>query len=222
MWMMDMDMYARATEWGYPGTAFYVLGRFGVLGEASTETVLSTGFFGDGFVRAAWEGPRPEPMTQTLERFCSECAAAGRRVFDQRLSEDDTARLAALCFQLADGVDSPGLPLFEGWRRVARPTAPVDAASIALNVVRELRGAIHLAAVATTGITAAQAVVSSDGQGMASFFGHPDLGQLPDHVAPALAAAEELTDRGMAVHIGRLSETERSDLASLVSKLPAD
>jgi hypothetical protein len=218
--MFHPDTVSAAKEQGYPnGFAFYFAGRGGVLGDVSGRQVASAfAFFQPGLVAKMWErGTDGRTAAQCAADFADACFRWGRA----NLTDVEGAeRLAELAGKVIDGVTHPmGLALFTGWREVPRPgDGPADAA-LSLQVLRELRGDLHIHAVAAAGLTPAEAVLGHGGTKRAEEFGWRD--ELPDAeaVRGSWEAAEGNTDQLMAVALGVLDGEELDELVTLVTRI---
>ncbi|MDY7100488.1 MAG: hypothetical protein S0880_04815 [Actinomycetota bacterium] len=218
--MFDPTTVANAKEQGYAnGFAFYFAGRGGVLGDVSGRQVASAfAFFEPDLVVKMWErGTADRSAAQCATDFADACTAWGRA----NLADlDGVDRLAMLARAVADGVAAPmGLSLFTGWREVHWPDDGPGAAALGLQVLRELRGDLHIHAVAAAGLTAVEAVVAHGGAERAEQFGW--RGDLPeqDDVRGAWEAAEATTDRLMAAALTVLDDGSRADLVELVTTI---
>jgi hypothetical protein len=82
-------------------------------------------------------------------RGCARIYARGLAAWrETRLaSVANIGRLAELARRIADSVRPMGLPLFAGWRAEPAPAHPAAAAALALQVLRALRGDLHIHAV---------------------------------------------------------------------------
>lgn len=142
---------------------------------------------------------------------------------DAHLSDDvDAARLAELAGRLGDAASTAGAPLFAGWRGLDEP-ADDQAKALAVhrvNALRELRGAMHGAAVLTQGISP-HAAVARRTPYMLPVFGwqepHPDK----DEVRDAWALAQAATDRALAPMYEALTADERAEFVDLVTEAQA-
>ena len=127
------------------------------------------GFFPESFVEKAWNEGREVDLTLAVEVYLQACQEWGRAHLS---GFDDVERLSELAEQVVDQTPSIGAPLFAGWRTLPRAQdAPARLAQV-MTTLRELRGAMHLAAVMASGLTPREAIVSGPGGGAnASFFG---------------------------------------------------
>ena len=94
------------------------------------------------------------------------------------------------------------------------------AAALALQTLRELRGDLHIHAVATEGLSAVQAVSCHGGGERAKMFGWPEPADDTDAVRAAWDRAVDLTDRMMARHLEVLDDDERVRLADALDASP--
>ncbi|MFD5477023.1 SCO6745 family protein [Streptomyces hawaiiensis] len=209
-----------------PGRGFYCRGRFGVLGEASVEVVQAVqGFLGPRLVAAGWLAGRPVmPAGEAAGWYARALWTWGHAHIPAEVDVEHFNRLAQ---QLIDAADADALPLFAGWRAQPCPADdPVGAAMQRIHVLREHRGACHLAAVRLCGLSAREAMVINLGVGQATHYGWPE----PHPVAETPTAetlttrwqrAEHLTDELQAPLYATLSGRHRTEFARLVGALTA-
>lgn len=142
-----------------PGRGFYCRGRFGVLGEAPASVVpAAQGFLGPHLVTAGWlAGGSVMPMEEATACYAQAVRTWGRANIP---ADTDVEHFNRLAQQLIDAADADALPLFAGWRAQPCPgNDPVGAAMQRMHVLREHRGACHLAAVRLCGLSARAAMV---------------------------------------------------------------
>lgn len=218
-WMLDPAVSAHGEELGYANPfAFYFAGRGGVLGDVDGGVVWSAlGFFEPGVVRAMWdEGVAVAGAREAARRYTRAFTAWA----EERVPDDP--RLCELAERVANAAEGAGLPLFCGWRAEPLPEGGPGRLVQVLQVLRELRGGMHLVATTAVGLTPLEAVLTNEGEGKAKFCGWQ--GDFPDCTAlkPRLAEAEEITDRlSAAVYERALSPSERAEFAGLVAKAGA-
>jgi hypothetical protein len=221
-WMFDELTAARGQSLGLSGWSWYHCGRGGVLGDGDASVVVAAfGFFPPALQTKAWErGKAVMAPSAAAREYALACAAWGRRVFGAVSSAD---RLADLGFAVADAAPIPGMPLFAGWRALARSLDVTDGPgrlALALQVLREHRGSAHLAAVVAEQVEPLQAVVSGRyGPGNAEFFGWPQPWPDPEAGKAAMAAAETRTDDLVRPAFAALTESERAELTGGVRAL---
>lgn len=219
-WMSSADLRARGKdELGVRGRALYHLGRVGVLGDVPAEVAVAVeAFFPPEVVRAAWEDGRNGRTPGEVARFYAEgCADIGRARF---ADDERTARAAVLVERVVDAAPTAGLPLFVGWRLVPRPDDAPGRLGLLLNVLREHRGAAHVAAVAAVGLGPLEAILAgSYGESSARFFEWPEPYPDPSPYRARWDAAEDLTSAAAALAYDALDAAERAELVPLVNAL---
>ncbi|MFE4310330.1 hypothetical protein ACFRR6_30260 [Streptomyces sp. NPDC056891] len=202
-----------------PGRGFYCRGRFGVLGEAPAQVVQAVqGFLGPDLVIAGWRAGRSVmPPEESAACYAQAVRTWGRA----HISADvDVEQFNHLAQRLIDAADADALPLFAGWRAQPCPgDDPVGAAMQRIHVLREHRGACHLAAVRLCGLSAQEAMVINLGIEQATHYGW----QEPRPVASALISrwqrAERLTDELQAPLYAALTDGQRTAFAQHVDAL---
>lgn len=219
-WMLDGATRARARDVGLRSRPAYYCGRGGVLGDVDAAVVGATfAFFPFEVLRAAWEAGRAVmPPAQAAAHYASFCAEWGR---EHWASFAGAGRLADLIEEVVDAAEPAGLPLFAGWRAMPRPADDPARLNLALHVLREHRGAVHVAAVAAVGLPPLAAVVAGPYEGNAKFFEWPEPYPDPEPYREAWAKAEELTAAAAAVPFGALRDAERVELVELLGALSA-
>jgi hypothetical protein len=218
--MFAPETYARGADLGLEGLDFYFIGRGGTLGRVDAALVAAAfGVFEPGTVREAWERALAvaDPMVAAVA--WSEAAHAWG---EEHLPADvDLARLAELVGKVVDGADGVGAPTFVGWRLLPRPSAPAALAMHHLNALRELRGAMHLAALLAAGLSPLEAVLVKT-PFMAAMFGWPEPYPEPgEDIEERWQEAEDGTNRAMARVLLPLTEAERDELTDLVRAVQA-
>jgi hypothetical protein len=183
---------ARGKELGLDGFRFYVLGRGGVLGDVEPDVVRSAfGYFEPGLVARMWNSAKEIMSPREAAREYLACAAAlGRSKFADLdgLNEYNAAAAAVI-----DAVDPAALPLFAG---VRAESTPDDAPALAMHhavVLREMRGSVHLAAIAASGLTTAVAHAIKRPDDV-KLFGYSDPPHVRDEDRAAWEHAEALTN----------------------------
>ena len=87
-----------------------------------------------------------------------------------------------------------------------------------LNAVRELRGALHGAAVLTVGLRPVEALIVR-APDLAGAFGWTEPFPEPEPLHERWALAEARTDRMLGKHIALLDENERTELVELLNQI---
>ena len=217
--MLDPTTYQRGGELGFEGLEFYVGGRGGPLGDVDGDVVTAAFvFFEPSFIRAQWHAAGTKAPRGTA---AAEFVACAHRWAEQHVPDDlDVDRLGTLATKAVVKASPAGAPLFAALRRMETPASPKAVALHQLNLLRELRGAMHGASVLATGLTPVQALAVKTPY-MAAMFGWQ--GDLPD-VEPLRerwTQAETGTDRALAAAFAPLDESERQELVELIQTLDA-
>lgn len=214
--MLDGETYKRGADLGFQGLDFYVVGRGGVLGEVDADVVSAAfTFFEPSAVRTLWDqGRSVMPPARAAVEFAGACAAWAEAHVPDGL---DATRLAELAGKVGAAARLACAPVFAGWRALEVPTSPKAAAVHQMNVLRELRGGLHGAAVVSAGLTPLQALSVKTPQ-MVAMFGWPEAAET-DGLAAALATAEEHTNRSIAHAYEGLDGAERAELVELATAL---
>ncbi|WCO68364.1 hypothetical protein PO878_06435 [Iamia majanohamensis] len=222
--MLDGATYARGAELGFEGLDFYTAGRGGALGPVAADVVTATFvFWTPGVVRASWErGLQVMEPHDAADRF----AAAGHAWAEEHLADvDGLDHLADLLGAVVAGAPVAAAPLFAAWRArpEPEPDRPVALVLHRMHLLRELRGALHGAAVLAAGLTPHEAVTIR-APGMLGLYGYD--GPAPSAEATGVQArwaeAEAATDRALAPAYAVLDGAEQEDLRDrLVALLAA-
>ena len=198
--------------------ALYAAGRGGVVGDGDPAVAATTfAFFPPAIVIAKYqEGTATRPAPQVAAAYAAGLAAWGDEVFADFAG---AARLAELARIVADGVQHPmGLPLFVGWRDMPAPNDAPAALAMAMHVLRELRGDLHIHATVAYRLTPIEAILGKDGPERAQELFYPEPYPDPDTYTSRRHAAEELTDTLCADAYSALAGPERQEMAYLVDQ----
>lgn len=221
--MLDPVTYQRGAELGFAGLDFYTVGRGGALGPVHADVVAAAFvFFSPPTVAEAWErGCEVMAPADAARHFM----ALGHDWAEAHLSDDvDLPRLADLLAPLVAGANPAAAPLFGAWRAQPEPGPDRPQALVLhrLNLLRELRNALHGATVLAHGLTPHEAV-SIRAPHMLGIFGYdgPHLHASQPGVQSEWAAAEADTDRAMGPVYAVLDEDERVELSTLLTALHA-
>lgn len=219
-WMLDDDTVARSAELGLDGPlGFWTNGRAGVLGDVDADLASAAiGFMSPTMVRHHWETSCELNHGELAEEYALSAAAWGRKTLEG-MDEADVVRLGDLADQIAQAADPSTGMLFAGWRKLAQPDDPAGRATVALNVIRELRGGAHLSAAHAVGLGPHACIMSTDdpvrgGTSWAETFGWPSPHPEPD---PARRAeAERMTTQICLPPYEALSAEDRADFTRLM------
>lgn len=223
-WMMDPATAERGAELGLPpGFGFWTLGRAGAMGDVGPDAAAAAiGFMAPDQIAALMAACPPDlAPSRAAEAFAESAAGWGRRTLGE-IGDDGLAELAALANRVAAAAPASIGALFAGWRALPQPDDPAGAATVALNVLREHRGAAHLIAAHAVGLGPHGVILSTDdpvrgGASWAEVFGwsapHPE----PD---PARRVeAEELTSTLCQPAYETLTGAERGRFVDLTSNI---
>ena len=219
--MLDPATHARGAELGFEGFDFYASGRGGALGDVPADVVVSVFvFFPPAGLRAAWERSAAVMSRREAALEWARCAHAWAR--DHLADQVDWTRVADLVGRIVSGADVAGAPLFAAWRTLPEP-AHDDVKALAihrLNALRELRGALHGAAVLTVGLTPFEAA-SVRAPDMIPEVGWTESPRDPEPLRDRWQLAEARTDRMLGRHFSVLDDTERGELVDALGKAAA-
>lgn len=204
------DTLAKGKELGLDGFRFYVLGRAGVMGDVTAGVVESAfGYFTRPLIDKIWGSAKERVDPATAAAAYLECNAAFGR---ERLgSVPDLDRYCAAAEAVAGAARRAGLPLFAGIADAPRPEDPPGLAMHMTAVLRELRGSVHLLAIAATGLdnAVAHAIRRPDD---VPTFGYESSPEVTEADRAKLAEADELTDALLAEPYSVLDETAARSL----------
>lgn len=220
--MLHGDTMGRAGENGYENPfGFYFAGRGGVLGEVDADVIYAAfGWFSPSVVRPMWAaGVAVHGAREAARRYFAAAADWGR---DHLAGTEGLDRFADLAARVVAAADSSGLPLFAGWRAEPRVDDGPGRALQLTHVMREWRGANHLVATTSVGLTPLQSILAGDGEGQAGFFGWPEpFETITEDHRRRRQEAEALTDRLCAPAFEALTGAERADFVRLAPALLA-
>jgi hypothetical protein len=209
----DPHTVERAGELGLHRYEFYGLGRGGVLGDVDSATVTEAfTFFHPAAVERFWGATQKADPAQTAEQYLQAAYEFADRTFGA-VPTEVLARYAAAAHKVADGVEHGHHRLVDGYRQYAVPDDPAHAAYLGAILMRELRGCVHIDAVAAAGLTAVQACYLSDPDNFRRHgYGEADVPEVTPDVQLRKAQAEEATSAAMAGYFSVLSDDERQQL----------
>lgn len=221
-YMLDPETSARGAAAGYPNSfAYYVAGRGGVLGDVDSDVVFSAFmFFERSLIDKLWKaGVAVEGARAAGQRYLEDCDQWGRK----NLAKVDQLELfIAPAEKFVSQVDSSGLSLFAAVR--VEPL-PIDAPARAyrlIDLIRELRGCVHIAACVTHGLSGLEAILSSPGENSAKMHGYAPPYSDCSHLRATREVVEKSTNDALARLIKmHLSETEMNQLADQTVRICA-
>ncbi len=217
--MVDGATYQRGAEIGFSGLDFYVVGRGGALGDVDADVVSAAFvFFEPAAVRTMWdEGRKVMPGVEASQEFLG----CGHAWAESHFGDDlDVSRLADLAGRVAAGASPAGAPLFAATRALEGPTSPRARALHQLDLLRELRNAMHGAAVLAAGLAPLQAMAVRS-PGMIPMFGWTQEAPDPEPLRARWEAAEAATDLAVSPAFAVLEPVERAELVELIAAADA-
>jgi hypothetical protein len=215
--MTDPATFARGAALGFEGMDFYVAGRGGALGDVPADVVTAAFWvFAPDAIRAAWDRsatvlPRRAAATEWL--------TCGHLWAEEHYEDGpDYARAATLLGRIVNAAAVAGAPVFAAVRTFPEPALPEALVQHRLNEVRELRGALHGAAVLTVGLRPVEALIVR-APDLAGAFGWTEPFPEPEPLHERWALAEARTDRMLGKHFALLDENERTELVDLLNQI---
>jgi hypothetical protein len=213
--MLDGATYERGGELGFDGIDFYTAGRGGALGDVDGMVVAAAFiFFNPDSIVAAWD--RTESVMSRREAAAAFAGCLQTWAQGHLPDALDYTRLAELTGRILDGASPSAAPLFAGWRSVPEPGDPKALALHRLNVLRELRGAVHGAAVLTFGLEPLEALMIKT-PFMAQLFGWAEPYPEVESRRPVWEEAEAATNHVLARAYSALDAGELAELVDLAS-----
>jgi len=186
-WMLAPATAERATELGLElPFGFWVNGRAGVLGDVGPDVAAAAiGFMYPPLAHHYWNGRPASLSAGAAARAYAEAAAAWGREALAAVPEADLVEVTALAKRVADAAQPSVGALFAGWRALDVPADPAGAATVTLNVLREMRGGAHISAAHASGLGPLGAIIAAPdqvrgGTAGAERFGWPQPWPAPD------------------------------------------
>ncbi len=215
--MTNPEAYARGAELGFEGIDFYIAGRGGALGDVPADVVTAAFvFFERNTVRVSWER---SAAVMARRRAAEEWAAVYAEWAPRLLPDDrDWATGAGWLARVSDAALVSGAPIFAGWRDLPEPADLRALVVHRLNGLRELRGAMHGAAVLTVGLHPREAIAVQT-PGMLKFYGWPTEHIDTEPLHQRWALAEARTDRMFGRSLAVLDDSERGALVEMLGNL---
>ncbi|GGQ55395.1 helix-turn-helix domain-containing protein [Couchioplanes azureus] len=197
------------------GSQFWVVGRAGVLGGCPADVAAAAIAFEPlDAVRAAWHAVPPGLTHYDVAlHYRDRIAAWG----DRCLADADPAALDAvdvLGRRIADAAPAALGTLFAGWRHLPVPGSPPGRAGLTIHLIREMRGAAHIAAILACGLTPLDAILAAPhppprtGPAYAERMGYRGPFRDPEEVRERRLEAERLTASILVPYFAELSPQE--------------
>jgi hypothetical protein len=220
--MLDPATFARGSELGFaPGFAYYMGGRFGVLGRVPADVVIAVaGFIEPDRVREFWGAAldTADPLVTSTHYFG--VAADWGRTHLASVPESDLSELADLSAAVVDAASAIGAPHVMAWRHLPRATDAGGRVAQLAFLLRELRFARHVTAVAAEGVPPLAAIVTGPGgeRNARSLGWSPPFADLSAW-GPQRSAAEGVTEARFAEDLLTLDAAGRERLAELLVQI---
>ncbi|WP_067970889.1 SCO6745 family protein [Mycolicibacter icosiumassiliensis] len=216
LFMLHQETAAESVAAGYQNSfAGYVVGRGGVLGEATGATVSAVfAAFDPAFLRSLWEeGVAVRDAAGAAELYWDQTAGFARR---HLTGIEGLDRIAALGEKVIAATPDAGLPLYAGWRTMPlADDAPARALQV-MFILRELRGGVHFNALTISGITPVEAHMLNHGHDYTTMFGWPEPFADGADKKERYAEVEQTTNQRMAeIFAAALDRDEANELVGL-------
>ena len=223
-WMLSRSTAEYGVGLGFAsGEDFWICGRAGVLGECRADVAAAgLAFIAPEVVARAWDS-LPSGMThsQVADEYAGRCTEWGRTAL-AGFDRGDMQRLDALGRRVAAAAPPALGSLFAGWRAMPVPDDVGSRVALTTQVLREMRGAAHIVAIQSCGLTPLDAVLASpaapprSGPGWAEHLGWTAPFRDPEEVRQARLQAELVTSAILAPYFGILSGAELDEFTELV------
>jgi hypothetical protein len=215
--MFAPETLARGAELGFEGMDFYLAGRGGALGDVPADVATAALWvFAPDTVRPMWDRSASVlPRRRAAEEW-SRCGHAWARAHWP--AGPDHARAAELLGRVVRDAPVAGAPVFAGARSLPEPDDATALAQHRLNLLRELRGALHGAAVLTVGLSPLEAIVVR-APDVAELFGWPPPHPDSEPFRERWGLAEARTDRMVGRHLAVLTEPELQELVEILDAI---
>jgi len=211
--MLDAATFAYGAELGFEGIDFYTAGRGGALGDVDGRVVAAAFvMFEPGTVVESWDRGRKVMAPLDCAAQFSHCLRTWALAHMQ--ADVDYERLAVLAGRIAGHASVAAVPLFAAWSVMPEPEEPAALALFRMNLLRELRGGLHGAAVVSCGLTPLEAVMVRTPH-FAPLFGWPEPHPDGDANRDAWERAEHATDLAISAAYEVLEQSELDEFVEL-------
>ena len=197
------------------GSQFWVVGRAGVLGSCPAEVAAAAIAFEPlDAVRTAWHAV-PDGLThyEVALHYRDRIAAWGEQAW-ANADRDALDLIDVLGRRIVDAAPAALGTLFTGWRRLDVPDSLPGRAALTIHLIREMRGAAHIAAIAACGLTPLDAILAAPnppprtGAAYAERMGYRGPFRDPDEVREQRLVAERLTAAIIVPYFAHLTPPE--------------
>jgi hypothetical protein len=217
----DPATAAHGKEHGLNVFEFYGIGRAGVLGDVEVGDVVDAfWFFHENTINGLYGVVREKIDVDTgANEHIKAAYAYADRVFAQ-VPESTLRGFADAAHKVIDHVPQGLYPLVDGYRNFAVPSEAAHAAKLGSILLRELRGAVHIAATQEFGIAANEACfISNEMIFKMHGYSDADAPERTEDLETRMAEAEARTTEIMAKYLEVLSDDERVALAHGVAAM---
>lgn len=228
-WMLAPETNGYGTDLGFAtGVQFWIVGRAGVLGSCPADVAAAAiAFEPVDVVRRAWNAV-PSGLTHhdVAVHYAGRPVAFAERVLAD-VDPDVLGRVDRLGRRVVDAAPASLGLLFAGWRLLEPPGTPAGRAGLTLHLLRELRGAAHICAIAACGLSPLDAILAAPhppprtGPGYAERMGWVGPFRDPEEFREARLRAEDLTSQILVPAFGVLAPDELEALLDAVTAVCA-
>lgn len=217
------ETLGRGKELGLDGFRFYFLGRGGVLGDVEPRVVQSAfGYFHAPLVDDMWRSAQERSGLTPREVGRAYVEASREHGRSRFAGLEGLDGFCAAAEAVVAGADPAGLALFAALSAEPLPEDLPGRAMQLVTVLRELRGSIHLVAVAAAGVSPRVAHYLRRPNDFTLFgYSEEQIPEPTDADREALDAADACTDRLMANAFSVLKPGQAEALASGVEAMAA-
>ncbi|MCV7225254.1 helix-turn-helix domain-containing protein [Mycolicibacterium komossense] len=223
-WMLSDATNAYGVRLGFTsGVQFWIVGRAGVLGNCPPEVASAAIAFEPlDIVSKAW-GAVPDNLThyEVALHYAGRVIDWGEGAFAKK-DPDVLEAINVLGRHVVDAAPAAIGVLFAGWRQLGPPQTQAGRAALVLHLLRELRGAAHIAAVIACGLTPVDAIIAAPhppprtGHTYAEKMGHRGPFRNPEEVRQQRMEAERLTSALLVPHFNSLSAADLTTLGDAI------
>ncbi len=207
------ETLAHGKSLGIDGFRFYIVGRGGVLGNVEAAVVHSAfGYFHPAMIAKLWDsGIKTIAPRDCAREYIGQAHGFGRRLFADVEGLDGYVDAATALVNAPEAISQS---LFAAVR--AEPV-PADASAAAMHqamVLREMRGSIHLLAIAAVGLHSSVAHAIKRPDDVAAFGYGDAVPTVTDADRVAWQRAEDMTDELMMQSFASLTEAQSDALVA--------
>ncbi len=234
-YMLDPATFAAAPEVGLePNIGYYLVGRYGLLGNISTDELNQQAtFIEPNTLATCWDeaveklsaenDDTEAAIKKVADRFLLCAADWGRTNLSGVEGLEEFCEAAAEVIKAVETADH--YPLYDLLRGVDLPDDVEAKTAILAHTLRELRFCRHAKVVEEAGMKPVEAIISGrngegGGEGIAKMFQWPEpFPELTDELSASRKAVEVKTDELSANDFSSLSDDQRASLADSIQKI---